>query len=50
MSSLITKVRLKQIEALLEKGKRLDDRSLTDYREIQIEQGVIEKAEGKEES
>src|SRR5512137_2616565 len=46
MSSLITKVRLKQIEALLEKGKRLDDRSLTDYREIQIEQGVIEKAEG----
>ena len=46
MSSLITKVRLKQIEALLEKGKRLDERSLTDYREIQIEQGVIEKAEG----
>ncbi|MGE5187992.1 MAG: exosome complex protein Rrp42, partial [Betaproteobacteria bacterium] len=46
MSSLITKVRLKQIEALLEKGKRLDDRSLTNYREIQIEQGVIEKAEG----
>ena len=46
MSSLITKVRLKQIEALLEKGKRLDDRSFTDYREIQIEQGVIEKAEG----
>ena len=46
MSSLITKVRLKQIEALLEKSKRLDDRSLTDYREIQIEQGVIEKAEG----
>src|SRR5512139_2707023 len=46
MSSLITKVRLKQIEQFLEKGKRLDDRSLTDYREIQIEQGVIEKAEG----
>ena len=46
MSSLITKVRLKQIEALLEKGKRLDDRGLHDYREIKIEQGVIEKAEG----
>ena len=46
MSSLITKVRLKQIEQLIEKGKRLDDRSLTDYREIKIEQGVIEKAEG----
>ncbi len=46
MSSLVTKVRLRQIEALLEKGKRLDDRALTDYREIKIEQGVIEKAEG----
>jgi exosome complex component RRP42 len=46
MSSLITKVRLKQIEQLVEKGKRLDDRTLTDYREIKIEQGVIEKAEG----
>jgi exosome complex component RRP42 len=46
MSSLITKVRLRQIEALLEKGKRLDDRGLLDTREIKIEQGVIEKAEG----
>ncbi len=46
MSSLVTKVRLKQIEALLEKGKRLDERGLLDTREIKIEQGVIEKAEG----
>jgi exosome complex component RRP42 len=46
MSSPITKVRLKQIEALLEKGKRLDDRGLLDTREIKIEQGMIEKAEG----
>jgi exosome complex component RRP42 len=46
MSSLITKVRLKQIEALLEKGQRLDERGLKDYREIKIEQGIIEKAEG----
>jgi len=46
MSSLITKVRLKQIEALLEKGKRLDERGLLDTREIKIEQGIIEKAEG----
>jgi exosome complex component RRP42 len=46
MSSLITRVRLKQIEQLIEKGKRLDDRGLGDYREIKIEQGVIEKAEG----
>ncbi|MCW3999999.1 MAG: exosome complex protein Rrp42 [Candidatus Bathyarchaeota archaeon] len=46
MSSLITKVRLKQIEGLIEKNQRLDERGLTDYREIKIEQGVIEKAEG----
>jgi exosome complex component RRP42 len=46
MSSLVTKVRLRQIEQLIEKGKRLDDRGLLDTREIKIEQGVIEKAEG----
>ena len=46
MSSLVTRVRSKQIEQLIEKGKRLDGRGLTDYREIKIEQGVIEKAEG----
>jgi len=46
MSSLITKVRLRQIEALLEKGKRLDERGLLDTREIKIEPGIIEKAEG----
>jgi exosome complex component RRP42 len=46
MSSLLTKVKIKQIEALLEKGKRLDERGLLDTREIKIEQGIIEKAEG----
>jgi len=47
MSSLVTKVRLRQIEQLVEKGKRLDDRGLLDTREIKIEQGIIEKAEGR---
>ena len=46
MSSLVTKVRLRQIEALLEKGKRLDERGLMDTRPIKIEQGLIERAEG----
>lgn len=46
MSSLITRVKLKQIEQLIEKGKRLDDRGLHDYRPIKIEQGLIERAEG----
>jgi exosome complex component RRP42 len=46
MSSLITRVRVRQIEQLIEKGKRLDARGLGDYRDIKVEQGVIEKAEG----
>lgn len=39
-------VKKKQIAQLISLGKRLDGRSLTDYREIQIESGVIERAEG----
>ena len=46
MSSLVTRVRLQQIEKLIEKAKRLDGRGLNDYREIKLEQGLIEKAEG----
>ncbi|MBT0159301.1 exosome complex protein Rrp42 [Candidatus Bathyarchaeota archaeon A05DMB-2] len=46
MSSLVTRVKLKQIEQLIAKGKRLDGRGINDYREIKIEQGLIEKAEG----
>jgi len=45
-SSSITRVKLKQIAEQIEKAKRLDGRGLNDYREIKIEQGVIEKAEG----
>ncbi len=46
MSSLVTRVRLKQIGQQIEKGKRTDERGLLDYRDIKVEQGVIEKAEG----
>ena len=46
MSSLVTRVRIKQIDQLIEKGKRLDGRGVGDYREIKIEQGLIERAEG----
>jgi exosome complex component RRP42 len=46
MSSVITRVKQKQIAQLIEKGKRLDGRGLTDYREITVEQGLIERAEG----
>jgi exosome complex component RRP42 len=46
MSSLVTRVRQKQIGQLIDTGKRLDGRGVSDYREIKIEQGVIERAEG----
>jgi exosome complex component RRP42 len=44
--SVITKVRRKQIEQLIEKGNRLDGRDPLEYRELKIEQGLIERAEG----
>ena len=46
MSSLLTRVKLQQIKKAIEEEKRLDQRALTDYRSVSIEQGVIEKAEG----
>jgi exosome complex component RRP42 len=46
MSTLVTRVRQRQIGELLDTGKRLDDRGLGDYREIKLEQGIIERAEG----
>jgi exosome complex component RRP42 len=46
MSSAITRVKKKQISQLIDQGKRLDDREIGDYREIKVEQGIIERAEG----
>lgn len=46
MSTLLTRVRQKQIGQMIEEGKRLDGRNLTDYREFNIEEGLIERAEG----
>ena len=45
-SSIVSRVKQKRIAQLLARGKRLDGRGLTDYREIQIETGLIERAEG----
>ncbi|PIX31882.1 RNA-binding protein, partial [Candidatus Bathyarchaeota archaeon CG_4_8_14_3_um_filter_42_8] len=46
VASVITRVKQKQIVQLIAKGKRLDGRGLMDYREIKVEQGIIERAEG----
>jgi exosome complex component RRP42 len=45
-SSVIARVKQKRIAQLISLGKRLDERGLTDYREVQVEIGVIERAEG----
>jgi exosome complex component RRP42 len=43
---MAAKVRQKRIAQLISSGKRLDGRGLVDFREIQIESGLIERAEG----
>jgi len=42
----VAKVKQKRIAELISHGKRLDERGLNDYREVQIEMGIIERAEG----
>jgi len=46
MSSVIVRIKQKQIAELIAKEKRVDGRGLSDYREIKVEQGIIERAEG----
>jgi exosome complex component RRP42 len=43
---IVLRVKQKRIAELVSSGNRLDGRGLTDYREIQVEAGVIERAEG----
>jgi len=43
---IVVRVKQKRIAELVSSGNRLDGRGLTDYREIQVEVGVIERAEG----
>lgn len=45
-ATTVVRVKQKQIAQLIAKGKRLDGRGLNDYREIKVEQGIIERAEG----
>jgi exosome complex component RRP42 len=45
-SPIVVNVKKKRITEILASGKRIDGRGLTEYREIQIESGVIERAEG----
>ncbi len=45
-SPIVAHVKQRRIAQLISHGKRLDGRKLTDYREVQLEVGVIERAEG----
>lgn len=45
-SIMAAKVRAKRVAQLIAGGKRLDGRELNSYREVQIESGLIERAEG----
>ena len=45
-SVMVARIKQKRIAELISKGRRLDGRGITDYREIKLETGVIERAEG----
>ncbi|MEJ2271710.1 MAG: exosome complex protein Rrp42 [Candidatus Bathyarchaeota archaeon] len=45
-SPIVVNVKKKRITELLANGKRVDGRDLTEYRAIEVESGVIERAEG----
>src|SRR3989337_4232268 len=45
-STMASKVRQKRSAQLISHANRLDGRGLTDYREVQLETGLIERAEG----
>ena len=45
-SVIAARLKQEQIAQLISRGKRLDGRGLTDYREIKLEAGIIERAEG----
>jgi len=44
--AMVVRVKQKRIAELISHGKRLDERELDEYRKVQLEAGVIERAEG----
>jgi exosome complex component RRP42 len=45
-SPIVVRIKKKRIIELLANGKRVDEREPTDYRKIELDSGVIERAEG----
>ncbi len=46
---IVSRLKRKKIQEVVTAGKRMDGRSLEDYREIELKTGVLEKAEGSAE-
>ncbi len=47
--NIVSRLKRKKIKEVITSGKRMDGRSLEDYREIVVKTGVLEKAEGSAE-
>lgn len=45
-SVMVARIKQKRIAELISKGMRLDGRDITEYREVKLEMGVVERAEG----
>ena len=45
-SVMVGRIKQKRIAELISKGMRLDGRDITEYREVKLEMGVVERAEG----
>jgi len=45
-SVMVARIKQKRIAELISKGMRLDGRDITEYREVKLEIGVVERAEG----
>jgi exosome complex component RRP42 len=49
MSNIVSRLKRKKIEEILQTGKRMDGRNLEDYRTLEIKKGFLEKVEGSAE-
>ena len=45
-SVMVARIKQKRIAELISKGMRLDGRDITEYREVKLEMGIVERAEG----
>jgi exosome complex component RRP42 len=49
MSNIVSRLKRKKIQEAVDQGRRMDGRSLSEYREFEIKPGILEKVEGSAE-